>query len=398
MTSQRIDVSQFALSNFAGTNISGKYSPYRISQLFHYAKQNNTMQPKDEPTDAEEDLDDTSTNEISSDDDGKKSDSKGKKRANPSSLTEEDKRAERRAANRRSAFQSRQRRKILIEDLQRTVAALSKDNGDLRKSNEELRVQLEATLLENHQFRVQQQLAGAQGNHGAGFLGSSALQSAQAQALLRSGGQTALSQLLGGGSASGPAPTPSQNQATNSEHLDPIFSARLALAAAQARGGDTLSQSQAPTPGAAPTSSSIQSFFESGNVNGAMQGGNGTNPNQLSGLQSLLQNAASSQNPQLAALFENAVRNGVAGPPASAAGGANGNPGQLTGLQGILDQLFRGGAPGQGSSGAPAPAGLNELQRALLQGNAGNPTGQTQMMEKNNTVSDTLRALLQKNC
>ena len=68
-------------------------------------------------------------------------------------LTEEEKKAERRAANRRSAFQSRQRRKILIEDLQRTVAALSKDNNDLRKNNDELRTQLEATLLENRQLR-----------------------------------------------------------------------------------------------------------------------------------------------------------------------------------------------------------------------------------------------------
>jgi len=68
-------------------------------------------------------------------------------------LTEEEKKAERRAANRRSAFQSRQRRKILIEDLQRTVAALSKDNNDLRKNNDEIRSQLEAALLENRQLR-----------------------------------------------------------------------------------------------------------------------------------------------------------------------------------------------------------------------------------------------------
>ena len=68
-------------------------------------------------------------------------------------LTEEEKKAERRAANRRSAFQSRQRRKILIEDLQRTVAALSKDNNDIRKNNDDLRSQLEAALLENRQLR-----------------------------------------------------------------------------------------------------------------------------------------------------------------------------------------------------------------------------------------------------
>lgn len=68
-------------------------------------------------------------------------------------LSEEEKKAERRAANRRSAFQSRQRRKILIEDLQRTVAALSKDNNDLRKTNDEIRSQLEAALIENRQLR-----------------------------------------------------------------------------------------------------------------------------------------------------------------------------------------------------------------------------------------------------
>jgi len=43
--------------------------------------------------------------------------------------TEDEKRDERRAANRLSAFQSRQRRKIVIEDLQKTVACLSKDNA-----------------------------------------------------------------------------------------------------------------------------------------------------------------------------------------------------------------------------------------------------------------------------
>jgi hypothetical protein len=69
-------------------------------------------------------------------------------------MSEEDKKAERRAANRRSAFQSRQRRKILIEDLQRTVAALSKENTDLRKHTDDIRLQLEQTLIENQQLRV----------------------------------------------------------------------------------------------------------------------------------------------------------------------------------------------------------------------------------------------------
>eukprot|EP00529_Nitzschia_sp_RCC80_P016760 CAMPEP_0113462288 /NCGR_PEP_ID=MMETSP0014_2-20120614/12004_1 /TAXON_ID=2857 /ORGANISM="Nitzschia sp." /LENGTH=676 /DNA_ID=CAMNT_0000354125 /DNA_START=290 /DNA_END=2320 /DNA_ORIENTATION=- /assembly_acc=CAM_ASM_000159 len=69
-------------------------------------------------------------------------------------MTEDEKKAERRAANRRSAFQSRQRRKILIEDLQRTVAALSKDNADLRSLNQDLQQQLEVTLIENRQLQA----------------------------------------------------------------------------------------------------------------------------------------------------------------------------------------------------------------------------------------------------
>ena len=48
---------------------------------------------------------------------------------NKDSMTEDDKRDERRAANRLSAFQSRQRRKIVIEDLQKTASSLSKDNA-----------------------------------------------------------------------------------------------------------------------------------------------------------------------------------------------------------------------------------------------------------------------------
>ena len=113
----------------------------------------------------------------------------GKKR--PFDAPSEEKLAERRAANRRSAFQSRQRRKILIEDLQKTVASLSKDNADLRKTNEDLRFQMKFLLLENKQIR--QQL--------------------QASVILSSGHQpTGLSQILngggGGGSTAAPAPGP----------------------------------------------------------------------------------------------------------------------------------------------------------------------------------------------
>ena len=47
-------------------------------------------------------------------------------------LSKDDKKEERRAANRLSAFQSRQRRKVAIEDLQKTVASLSKDYASQR--------------------------------------------------------------------------------------------------------------------------------------------------------------------------------------------------------------------------------------------------------------------------
>jgi hypothetical protein len=56
--------------------------------------------------------------------------------------SEEEKMDQRRAANRLSAFQSRQRRKIIIEDLQRTVAQLSRDYANERKTSEALRQQL----------------------------------------------------------------------------------------------------------------------------------------------------------------------------------------------------------------------------------------------------------------
>lgn len=126
----------------------------------------------------------------------------GKKR--PFDAPSEEKLAERRAANRRSAFQSRQRRKILIEDLQKTVASLSKDNADLRKTNEDLRFQMKFLLLENKQIR----------------------QSLQASVFLSSGRQpTGLSQILngggGGGSTAAPAPGPvpvsvtSESEASN---------------------------------------------------------------------------------------------------------------------------------------------------------------------------------------
>ena len=64
----------------------------------------------------------------------------------------------RRAANRRSAFESRQRRKILIDDLQETVQMLSKENAAIRKDADMLRQERDTVIRENHQLRLQQQV------------------------------------------------------------------------------------------------------------------------------------------------------------------------------------------------------------------------------------------------
>lgn len=300
-----------------------------------------TMNPEDRAAAAKYHKEDE-TNEVSSSDEGGSQKKAGKKRSNPSSGEEDDKKSERRAANRRSAFQSRQRRKILIEDLQRTVTALSNDNGDLRKTNDELRVQLEAVLLENHQFRVQQQLSG---QPGAGLMGAASLQTAQTQALLQGGGQSALSQLL---AARG--------------------------AAAQARGGDKMGQTQASTEAqkanASPVTSSKQSDHGiQGILNASALTGAGGAAG-LSGLHSLLQNAGRST--QLTGLQGLLGAQAGGFPGYGAAGGAP--------LMGFLEQL-RGGVPGG--------AGLSDIQRVLAQ--------QQVSGDSQNNVSDALRALLQKN-
>lgn len=311
--------------------------------------------------------------------DGKTS---GKKRSLPAS--EEDKKAERRAANRRSAFQSRQRRKILIEDLQRTVAGLSKENTDLRKSNEDLRVQLKAILLENHQLRMQQQMQGP--NVGG---------PADLSALLRGGAQpSAIAQLLGGvGQLGGQAPNDASSTAPtgapSASDNESLLNSRLAMVAAQAR-ADELGQSQegnvnvpAPPPGS--TSHSAPGH------GGAQLSGMDQNQG-LSGLQSLL---------------ESARQSGLQG----SLGGAGGNH-QLNVLQGLLGNYGGGGDGGAGAIGGlaalydsvsrPPMGGLNEIQRALLAGgNNGGLAGLTGAKQGNNgndnTVSDALRNLLQKN-
>jgi len=71
-------------------------------------------------------------------------------------MSEEEKREERKAANRRSAFQSRLRKKLLIEELQGKVAKLTESMNTLREENRALSVQLEGALTENRRLRYLQ--------------------------------------------------------------------------------------------------------------------------------------------------------------------------------------------------------------------------------------------------
>lgn len=71
-------------------------------------------------------------------------------------LSEEEKKEERKAANRRSAYQSRLRKKLLIEELQSKVARLTESLGVLREENRSLSVQLEGALTENRRLRFLQ--------------------------------------------------------------------------------------------------------------------------------------------------------------------------------------------------------------------------------------------------
>lgn len=70
-------------------------------------------------------------------------------------MTPDEKKEERRIANRLSAFQSRQRRKAIIEDLHKTVAEISKENADHRKNNAVLQAQLDVVQQENTLLRQQ---------------------------------------------------------------------------------------------------------------------------------------------------------------------------------------------------------------------------------------------------
>lgn len=82
--------------------------------------------------------------------------------------TEEEKKMERLSANRRSARESRNRKKLVFEELQRSVARLAEENASLRKENETTRAQMSAL---KRQFGLPDDSAapaGVQGLAGAG--------------------------------------------------------------------------------------------------------------------------------------------------------------------------------------------------------------------------------------
>jgi hypothetical protein len=299
----------------------------------------------------------------------------GKKR--PLAASEDEKKAERRAANRRSAFQSRQRRKILIEDLQRTVAGLSKGNTDLIKSNEDLRVQMKSILLENHQLRMQQQLPGSQ-------VGSAELMQAS---LLRGGGQqAALSQLLGAGAGQIGAQTATNgdNDSLMNSRFEHIQESTISVPAPQP---STSSANNSP----APATTGLHGLAASA----AFPASGGQQADQISaGLQSLLESAGRQgaslpgghQVNSLQAFLENAMYNG---------GGLAG--GQLGGLSALLESFSRPPVSHLGN-------GLTDIQRAILSGaSPGNGVGIRTLgsgtkpaLNDGMTISDALRNLLQK--
>jgi hypothetical protein len=71
------------------------------------------------------------------------------------SKTEQDKKEERRVANRLSAFQSRIRRKAIIEGLLVTVAEISKENKGQKQSLEDMSAKLTSVMDENAHLRRQ---------------------------------------------------------------------------------------------------------------------------------------------------------------------------------------------------------------------------------------------------
>jgi septal ring factor EnvC (AmiA/AmiB activator) len=82
--------------------------------------------------------DNDNVQELGEDDDDTNEEGAG----SPDVAKEQKKRKERLEQNRISARESRKRKKTMIEELQRTVITLSKENKDLNDRNEQLRSQL----------------------------------------------------------------------------------------------------------------------------------------------------------------------------------------------------------------------------------------------------------------
>lgn len=70
-------------------------------------------------------------------------------------MTEDEGQEERRTANRLAAFQCRQRRKIITENLEKTVYQISKDNIELRSEKQALKAEILILKKENENLRFQ---------------------------------------------------------------------------------------------------------------------------------------------------------------------------------------------------------------------------------------------------
>jgi len=83
----------------------------------------------------------------------------------PAGKTTEEKKWDRVLANRRSAKESRERRKQLLSDLEESVEKLKKDNSGLSAENANLRTQLQIALASNNRTAAEATLAGAANPH-----------------------------------------------------------------------------------------------------------------------------------------------------------------------------------------------------------------------------------------
>ena len=83
----------------------------------------------------------------------------------PAGKTTEEKKWDRVLANRRSAKESRERRKQLLSDLEESVEKLKKDNSGLSAENANLRTQLQIALASNNRTAAEATLTGAANPH-----------------------------------------------------------------------------------------------------------------------------------------------------------------------------------------------------------------------------------------